>query len=98
MRTLAEIRRLLAEHKGTLRERFGVRRLALFGSYARGDATPLSDVDILVVLERPIGWEIVDLQEDLETLLGMPVDLVTEGALRRKPRLWEQVQKDLIHV
>lgn len=46
MKTLAEIRRMLAEHKAELRERFGVARLAVFGSYARGDATPLSDVDI----------------------------------------------------
>ena len=60
MKTLGEIRRILAQYKPELRARFGVRELAIFGSYARGEATPLSDVDILVALERPLGWEIVD--------------------------------------
>lgn len=91
MKTLNEIRHILAQHKAELRARFGVRRLAIFGSYTRAEATPLSDVDILVELERPMGWEIVDLHDELEELLGMPVDLVTEGALRRKPRLYQSV-------
>jgi predicted nucleotidyltransferase len=98
MKTLPDILRLLDEHKAELWERFGVRRLAIFGSYARGEATPVSDVDILVDLERPIGWEVVDLHDYLEALLGVRVDLVTEGALRRKPSLWEEVREDLIHV
>lgn len=54
-----------------------MRELAIFGSYARGEATPVSDVDILVALERPLGWEIVDLRDYLEALLGLPVDLLT---------------------
>ena len=71
MRTLGEILSILARHKPELRE------LAIFGSYARGEATPVSDVDILVALERPLGWEIVDLRDYLEALLGLPVDLLT---------------------
>ncbi|KGQ22365.2 nucleotidyltransferase family protein [Thermus filiformis] len=98
MKSLAEIRRILQEHKDLLQERFGVKRLAIFGSYARGEATPVSDVDILVDLEGPVGWEVVDLHDYLEALLGVRVDLVTEGALRRKPALWEEVREDLIHV
>jgi predicted nucleotidyltransferase len=98
MKTLPDILRLLDEHKAELRERFGVRRLAVFGSYARGEATPVSDVDILVDLERPIGWEVVDLHDYLEALLGIRVDLVTEGALRRKPTLWKQIQEDLVQI
>ena len=77
MRTLGEILSILARHKPELRGRFGVRELAIFGSYARGEATPVSDVDILVALERPLGWEIVDLRDYLEALLGLPVDLLT---------------------
>lgn len=97
MKTLGGIRRILARHKPELRARFGVRELAIFGSYARGEATPLSDVDILVALERPLGWEIVDLRDYLEALLGLPVDLLAAGALRRKPHLWQAVQEDLVH-
>ena len=76
----------------------GVKRIAIFGSYARREETPLSDVDILVEPERPIGWEIVDLHDFLEELLGIKVDLVTAGALRRKPMLWESVQEDLVDI
>ncbi|WP_229365152.1 hypothetical protein [Thermus thermophilus] len=54
-------------------------------------------MDILVALERPLGWEIVDLRDYLEALLGLPVDLLAAGALRRKPHLWQAVQEDLVH-
>jgi len=73
MKTLNEIRQTLRQHIPELRERFGVRRLAIFGSYARGEATPRSDVDILVEFDRPIGWEIVDLHDYLEDFLGIRV-------------------------
>lgn len=98
MKTLDEIREILSLHKSVLREQFGVRNLAVFGSYAREEATPLSDVDILVEFERPIGWEIVDLHDYLEAILETKVDLTTPNALKRKPWLWESVQEDLIHV
>ncbi len=61
MKTLEAVKKILAEHRDDLRARFGVRRIAVFGSYARGDQTPVSDVDVVVDLERPMGWEIVDL-------------------------------------
>ena len=98
MRTLKEIQELLLAHKKELRARFGVRRIGIFGSYARGEHNPQSDVDILVEFERPVGWEVVDLRDYLESLLGMKVDLVTEKALRRKPYLWESVQEDILYV
>jgi len=98
MRNLAQIQRILREQKAFLQERFGVKRLAVFGSYARGEATPMSDLDLLVDLKGPIGWEVVDLHDYLEAVLGVRVHLVTEGALRRKPALWEEVREDLIYV
>lgn len=98
MRTLEEVRDILSQHKEELRARFGVRRLGIFGSYARGENSPVSDVDILVEVEHPVGWEIVDLHRYLEDLLGLKVDLVTPGALRRKPLLWRSVQEDLVYV
>jgi hypothetical protein len=78
--------------------RFGVRRLSLFGSIARGDASQDSDVDILVELEKPLGWEIVDLREFLRDLLGRKVDLVTWAAVSKKNILWKSIQEDLIYV
>lgn len=72
----------LRDLKPELERRYGVRRIGVFGSVARGEEDADSDVDILVELEEPIGWELVDLQDRLEEVLGRRVDLVTVGALR----------------
>ena len=50
-----DILKILAEHRDGLRQQFGVKALALFGSAARGEATETSDVDLLVEFDRPIG-------------------------------------------
>jgi predicted nucleotidyltransferase len=98
MKTLDEIKAILMEHRQELHERFRVRQIGIFGSRARREDTPASDVDILVELEQPVGWEIVDLHRYLEQLLAMEVDLVTRGAVIRKPQLWQAIQEDLIYV
>ncbi len=95
---LEEIEAILRKHKGELRERFGVSSIAIFGSYVRGEETELSDVDILVEFERPIGWEIVDLRDYLEELLGLPVDLITKNAAMSRRGLWEHIKEDLVYV
>jgi predicted nucleotidyltransferase len=74
----------LRDLKPELERRFGVIRIGVFGSVARGEEDADSDVDVLVELEEPIGWELVDLQDRLEEVLGRRVDLVTIGALREE--------------
>jgi uncharacterized protein len=87
-----------------LSQRFGVARLALYGSFARGSQTEHSDVDILVELSRPLGLEFVALAYYLEGKLGRRVDLATFDAFRhagQKPHRKSQVlniQEDLIDV
>jgi predicted nucleotidyltransferase len=98
MKTLEEIQATLLEHKHTLQEQYRVKQIGIFGSQVRREDTPVSDVDILVELEQPVGWEIVDLHRYLEQLLHMKVDLVTKGAVIRKPLLWQAIQADLIYV
>ena len=68
----------------------------LFGSFARGEETPLSDVDILVVLDhsQPIGLKFFGMWNDLERLLDRSVDLVTDGSLADFAR--ESVERDKI--
>ena len=87
--------RLLKAHKPTLAERFGVERLALFGSTARDTAGAGSDVDVLVSFDGPATSErYFGVQFYLEDLFGRPVDLVTEKALR--DRLRPYVERDAI--
>ena len=77
----------LREHGPALREQFGVRRLRVFGSLARGSAGPESDVDVLVDFQAPASAKrFYGLQFSLEDLLGRSVDLVTEKALRKEFR------------
>ncbi|HEY8821813.1 MAG TPA: nucleotidyltransferase domain-containing protein, partial [Dermatophilaceae bacterium] len=63
--------------------RYGIARLMIFGSVARGTADPSSDVDVLYELQpgRRLGWEIEDLSDELSELFGRPVDLVSRAAL-----------------
>jgi predicted nucleotidyltransferase len=75
----------------------GVLHLDLFGSFARGEAGPDSDVDFHVTfLEEPTFASYMGLKEDLESLLGRNVDLVTLKGL--KPRIREAVMKGLLRV
>ena len=85
----------LREAKPALQGEFPLRRLALFGSYARGtQISGESDVDILVEVEPAIGLGIVTLAERLEQLLGERVDLVSRRAI--KPSLWKRIEPELI--
>ena len=78
---------LLRAHKPELTERFGVVELSLFGSAARGELGPESDVDILVRFDRPTDPEcFFGVQFYIEDLLGRRVDLVTDKALRQELR------------
>jgi len=66
-----------------LRRRYGVVRLALYGSFAQGLAEADSDVDLLVELSRPLGLEFVALAHYLERKLGRKVDLATFETFRQ---------------
>lgn len=84
-----EILRIAAQH--------GARNVRVFGSVARGEATPASDVDILVDLDP--GYSLFDLGAllmDLQALLGLPVDVVTEKGLRARIR--DEVLREAVPV
>ena len=88
---------LLRAHKANLAERFGVAELALFGSFARDQATDDSDLDILVSFHGTADWQrYFGAQFYLEDLLGRPVDLVTDKALRAELRPF--VEREAVHV
>lgn len=64
-----------------LAEEYGVERIGLFGSFAKGTAGESSDVDLVVELRRPLGFKFVDLAEYLEQLLERKVDVLTPAGL-----------------
>ena len=96
MITKEEILNTLAKDKPELQRRFKVRKMALFGSYARGEQRADSDVDILVEVDPSIGLEFVTLAERIEKLLGVGVDLVSSRAITSKAM--EFIGPELIYV
>ncbi len=92
-----EVLDILRTHKPTLAERFGVTELALFGSFARDEATDGSDVDILVRYDGPAtSRSYFGVQFYIEDLLGRRVDLVTHKALRSELRPY--VEREVVIV
>ena len=77
MYSTAEIQRIVSP----IAARYGVRRLYLFGSYARGENTPDSDIDLRIDKGSVRGMQMAFLLSDLEDALKMPVDLLSTSAL-----------------
>jgi predicted nucleotidyltransferase len=96
MTTKEEILKTLAKDKPELQRQFKVSKMALFGSYARGDQRADSDVDILVEVDPSIGLDFVTLAERIEKLLGVSVDLVSSRAVTQKAM--EYIEPELIYV
>jgi predicted nucleotidyltransferase len=96
MKKLSEITSLLESHKKVMQEKYNIKTIGIFGSVARGDATDLSDVDILVEFDKPIGLDFVLLADEIESILGVKIDLVTPNAI--KPKMFEYIKQDLIYV
>ncbi|OQX22535.1 MAG: nucleotidyltransferase [Candidatus Altiarchaeales archaeon A3] len=95
-KTYREIEEKLKKHKQLLNEKFKVKNIGIFGSYARGEESKDSDVDVMVEFYGPVGWEFIDLKEFLEGLIKKDIDLVTIMAL--KPRLKDNILKEVVYV
>ncbi|HLG01610.1 MAG TPA: nucleotidyltransferase family protein [Acidimicrobiia bacterium] len=84
------LRELLDRHNGEVREtvrRHRGRKVSVFGSVARGDESPTSDIDLLVEFEPESSlFDLLHLQQDLEALLGHRVDVVSRGGLLERDR------------
>ena len=87
----------LKVHEKFIRQKFGVKRIGIFGSFARGEEREDSDLDVLVVFEegQKTFDNYMDLKFYLEDLFGREVDLVTEKAL--KPQLKDIIMKDVVY-
>lgn len=86
MLTTRDIIEILTELKPELQKKYGVERIGFFGSFARNEPDDNSDVDILVELREPLGWDFFEMLDLLEEKLGKPVDLTTHSGLKRQLR------------
>ena len=97
MKTRKEIEETLKKHKPSLRERFKVKEMGVFGSYVRGEQKEDSDIDVLVEFEEPIGLlEFTALERNLSEIMGEQVDLVMKTAL--KPRIGKHILKEVHYI
>lgn len=94
--TREEILDLLSKNKPYLEEKMGLKSIALFGSWAHGNACNDSDIDLLVELKKPKYTLLMDLILFLEKLTGRKVDVVRKGPHLREKFL-KSIQKDLIY-
>jgi len=93
-RNREEILKILEENRNTIRG-YGVRRLGLFGSFARGECSEVSDLDFVAEFEKKSFDAYMDLKMFLEELFGCPVDLVISDTI--KPRLRKIILGEAIH-
>jgi len=93
--TRDELLQKLRELKPWLEEQ-GIVNVRLFGSYARDEARPDSDIDLLVEMTKPMGFRFFSIEEDLSKALGARVEMGTERSMHRLLR--ERVLPEAIHV
>lgn len=96
MQTLSQIKSQLELFKPKLVQKYPIKDLAIFGSYARGEANEKSDLDLMVEFSKPVGYQFFELAQDLENYLNLKVDLVSKKGI--KPAYFESLKGDLIHV
>jgi predicted nucleotidyltransferase len=94
--TTPQILQFLRSHKEEFRQKFGVTKLGLFGSYARGEATENSDIDIFVDMKQDI-FLMVHLKEILEDEFNKTVDLIANHK-HIKPLLVNMINRDILYV
>ena len=90
-----KIIRLINQNIEKLKQRYTIKSIALYGSYARGEQDSSSDIDLLVDFTQPIGMEIIDLTLDMEKILNSKVDIVTYNAI--KNRLFKYIKDELVY-
>lgn len=96
MYTLDKILATLRKYQPELQRKYPISRLGVFGSYARGDATEASDIDIAVDIIGPMGLNFIEMADEIEGLFGIKVDVVPKRAI--KPGYLPYVEKDIVYV
>ena len=96
-----ELKRIVAmlnKNHSRFQQKYKVKEMSIIGSYARGEQTETSDLDIMVNFREPIGWNVVDLRDELEELLGLPVDLILKDGIMQRKKIYDGILEDAVYV
>ncbi len=97
MKTFKEIEEIIQKNKKELKEKYKLKEIGIFGSYVKGKQDEDSDIDMLVEVERPMGFvKFIKLEQHLSKILGIKVDMVTKKAL--KPYIGKQILQEVQYV
>lgn len=100
MLTKNKIIQVLRKEQSYLREQFGVKKIAIFGSFAQGRAHQKSDIDIFIQFNKSPGMRFFDLMDYLDKKLGCKTDVLTEKGLSsiRVRRVAQEIKRTLVYV
>lgn len=95
MYTLESILTKLREYKPELERKYPVTRIGVFGSYARGEATDKSDIDIAVEIDPKMGLNFVAMADEIESLFGIKTDVIPRRSI--KPAYMHKIEKEIVY-
>ncbi len=95
--TRSEILHILEQYKQDNAKKYGIRSIGIFGSYATGLASDISDVDVVIATQYPDPYTLVHIKEELEALFNRPVDLIRSRE-NMNPFLKKRIDRDAYYV
>ena len=100
MLTKEIITEILREKYPYLMSEYGVKRIGLFGSYAKGLQDEDSDIDIIAEFEKPIGLKFIEFTEYLEKILGKKADVMTPAGIKgiRIKRIAKNIEENIVYI
>ena len=98
--TTNDVTRILKKEQPFLKREFGVKRIAIFGSFAKGTQSSESDIDILIEFQKPIGLQFIRLTEYLDKKLGRKTDVLTPAGVDsiRVRKIVEDIRRNAVYV
>jgi predicted nucleotidyltransferase len=95
-----DVKKILKEELPNLAVNYGVKKIGLFGSFAKGKQSAGSDIDIVVEFSRPIGFRFIELCDYLENKLGKKVDVLTPAGIKsiRLKHVADDIKRNIIYV
>lgn len=95
MYTLQSILAKLRQYKPELKRKYPVTNIGVFGSYARGEATDKSDIDIAVEIDGSMGLNFVAMADEIESLFGIKTDVIPKRSI--KSEYLHQIEKEIVY-